>query len=189
MRLSLSLSLSILLLVTVIAGAVQRKGYLTEEELDLVRDAQDVHQRVPLYLKLAEKRLVTLGLLESKEKPKKKKKDDKKSKDESTKIEDDSYLLDFTRAELLRGYLQAIDEAMSNIEDAYERKFDVRKSLEDLEKFTRETLPLLEHYEPKDEAEKPTLVDSITKAKAAMDGAKDALEIVPKTEKKTEKKK
>jgi len=38
--------------------------HLTDDELDLIRDAQELSQRVPVYLKLAEKRLAFLGLIE-----------------------------------------------------------------------------------------------------------------------------
>src|SRR6185295_18861995 len=68
-------------------------------------------------------------------------------------VDPDAYLADFTRSDLLRGYVEAIDETMNNIDDAYQRKFDVRDALEALEKYTRDTLPLLEKYRPKAGAE------------------------------------
>lgn len=160
------------------------KSYLTEDELDLVRDSQLIEQRIPVYIKLAEKRLVVLGILkvDESEKSKKKKKSERKENKEGT--DENAYLLDFTRSELLRGYAQALDEAMSNIDDAYERKLDVRQPLEDLEKFTRETIPLLEGYKPNDESEKAALTHALEIANEALSGAKKALTIIPKTEKK-----
>ena len=73
---------------------------------------------------------------------------------------------------------------MSNIDDSYNRKLDVRDSLEDLEKFLRETIPLVEKFQPKNDSERSAMNDALVKAREAMTGAKEALSIVPKTEKK-----
>ena len=53
-------------------AAVPKKEYLTASELDLIRDAQELNQRVPIYLKLAQKRLAFLGLIEKSEQEKEK---------------------------------------------------------------------------------------------------------------------
>jgi hypothetical protein len=95
-----------------------------------------------------------------------------------------TYLTDFTRSELLRGYAEAIDEVMSNIDEAFSRRLEVRNSLEDLEKFTRETATALAKFEPKNNSEQIALSEAIDKAKEANNGAKEAMSIVPKTEKK-----
>src|SRR5262245_53767317 len=47
-----------------IATASQKVDYLTEEEADLIRDAQGIQLRVPALLKLADNRIVVLGLRE-----------------------------------------------------------------------------------------------------------------------------
>src|SRR5262249_15873730 len=99
-------------------------------------------------------------------------------------VDEMAYLHDFTRSELLRGYIEALEEIMSNIDDNYDRKLDVRGAVEDLEKFSRETLPLLEKFQPKTDAEKRALQDEIDKAKETNASAKDALKKVPKTEQK-----
>src|SRR5882672_1014028 len=142
--------------------AASKKEYFTEDEMDLIRDAQELGERVPVYIKLAEKRLVFLGLIEKSEKEKEKELKEKekrqkaKKKAEDTRAtankvdpEDTSYLADFTSAELLHGYMEALDEITTNIDDAYSRKLDVRDQLEDLAKFTRETIPVLEKFKPK----------------------------------------
>ena len=95
-----------------------------------------------------------------------------------------AYLADFTRSELLRGYIQAIEEVMTNIDDAYGRKLDVRNPLEDLEKFLRETMPLVEKFQPKNDSEHVAMDDAMDKAKEALSSTKEALGVVPKTEKK-----
>jgi hypothetical protein len=191
---------SLLLIVGLAAmvHAAPKKEYFTEDELDLIRDAQDLSVRVPTYLKLAERRLVFLGIMEKsqqqiekerKEKEKRAKEQKKGTRDsranaDKAPIDDTSYLEDFAPAELLRGYIQAIEEVMSNIDDAYSRKLDVRDSVEDLAKFTRDTIPLLEKFKPQNQSERAALQDAVDKANEASNMAKDALKVVPKTEKK-----
>ena len=184
-----------LLLATSLPAA--KKEYFTEDELDLIRDAQELSQRVPVYFKLAERRLIFLGLMEksAKEKEKEQKEREKREKEKkkagdtratSNKVDPDdtSYLADFTSAELLRGYIQALEEVTTNIDDTYSRKLDVRDQLEDLEKFTRETIPVLEKFKPKNDVEKRAMEDAMDKANEVKQQALDALKSVPKTEKK-----
>ena len=195
-RVSLSLALAAVFALSL--SARPKNEYFTDDELDLIRDAQELGQRVPVYLQLAERRLVFLGLmeksaqareLERKEKEKRAKEAKKNTTDsranaERVPLEDSSYLDNFTKAELFGGYVQALDEAMTNIDDAYSRKLDVRDSIEDLAKFTRETIPLLEKFKAKNAAEQRAVEKAIEKAKQSASDAKDALAVVPKTEKK-----
>jgi hypothetical protein len=177
------------------AGA--KKEYFTEDELDLIRDAQELGERVPLYIKLAERRLVFLGLMEKSEKEKEKeqkakqKRQKAKTKADDTRAtankvdpDDTSYLEDFTPAELLHGYMESLDEIMTNIDYAFSRKLDVRNSVEDLEKFSRETIPVLEKFMPKSDSERVVMEEAVDKAKETQEQAKEALKAVPKTEKK-----
>jgi hypothetical protein len=187
--LALSLALSV--------GAAAKKDYFTEDELDLIRDAQELSARVPAYVKLAERRLIFLGLMEKsaeqieKERKEKEKREKAQKKGTDTRatankapIDDTSYLDNFTPAELLRGYIQALDEITTNIDDNYSRKLDVRDSLEDLSKFVRDTLPLLEKFKPKNDVERLAISDAIEKARQTAADTKEALGVVPKTEKK-----
>jgi len=73
---------------------------------------------------------------------------------------------------------------MNNIDDAYSRRLEVRASLEDLEKFTRETAAALGKFQAQNNNEQIALSEAIDKAKEANNGAKEAMSIVPKTEKK-----
>jgi hypothetical protein len=191
---ALILALSLVLSVT----AAAKKEYFTEDELDLIRDAQELSARVPAYVKLAERRLIFLGLMEKSaeqiEKERKEKEKREKAQKKSTTdtratankapIDDTSYLDNFTPAELLRGYIQALDEITTNIDDNYSRKLDVRDSLEDLAKFVRNTLPLLEKFKPKNDVERLAISDAIDKARQTAADTKEALGVVPKTEKK-----
>jgi len=174
-----------------------KKEYFTEDEQDLIRDAQELSQRVPVYFKLAERRLIFLGLMEKSEKEKEKERQEKQKREREKKKagdtratankvdpDDTSYLADFTSAELLRGYIEALDEITSNIDYAYSSKLDVRDSLEDLEKFTLETIPVLEKFKPKNDTERVAIEEAIEKAKDTQAETKEALRSVPKTEKK-----
>ena len=53
-----------------------------------------------------------------------------------------------------------------------------------LEKFARETIPVLEKFMPKSDSERTVMDEAIDKAKETQEQAKDALKAVPKTEKK-----
>ncbi len=194
-KVSLSLLLAVSLATPLLAAP--KKEYLTEDELDLIRDAQELSQRVPTYLQLAQRRLIFLGLMEKsaeqreKERKEREKREKEQKKSVDTRatankapVDDTSYLDNFTPAELLRGYIQALDEIMTNIDDAYSRKLDVRDSLEDLVKFTGQTIPLLEKFKPKNDSDRAAMQDAIDKATQAAADAKQALSIVPKTEKK-----
>ena len=172
------------------------KEYFTQDELDIIRDAQELNVRVPAYFNLAERRLIILGVAEKSEKQKEKERkaqeqyerEKKKAGDKASRVkppaDDLAYLHDFTQAELLLGYTQAINEVMNNIDDHYSRKLDIRSAIEDLEKFTRETLPQLEKFQPKNTSEREALEEAIDKNRLANQGAKDAMAKVPKTEKK-----
>jgi len=195
-KVSFALILAFSLVLSVSAAA--KKEYFTEDELDLIRDAQELSARVPAYVKLAERRLIFLGLMEKSaeqiEKERKEKEKREKAQKRSTTdtratankapIDDTSYLDNFTPAELLRGYIQAVDEITTNIDDSYSRKLDVRDSLEDLSKFVRETLPVLEKFKPRNDVERLAIEDAMSKAKQTAADTKEALSVVPKTEKK-----
>jgi hypothetical protein len=194
-KVSLSVALAAALATSLFAAP--KNEHFTEDELDLIREAQEISERVPIYLQLAERRLVFLGIMEKTEQAKeqerkereKRAKEQKKSTDSRANADkaprdDSSYLDNFTPAELFGGYTQALEEVMTNIDDAYSRKLDVRNSIEDLAKFTRDTIPLLEKFKPRSASERTAVERAIDKAKQAASDARDALAIVPKTEKK-----
>src|SRR6267143_5269312 len=80
-----SIFLSILLSFAVSLLAIPKKEYFTEDELDLIRDAQELNQRVPVYFKLAERRLIFLGLMEKSEKEKEKEQKEKEKREKEQK--------------------------------------------------------------------------------------------------------
>jgi hypothetical protein len=174
-----------------------KTDYFTEDEIDLIRDAQQLSARVPVYFKLAERRLIFLGLMEKsaeqiakeRKETEKREKEQKRSNDtrataNKAPVDETAYLDNFTRAELLRGYLQVLEEVTTNIDDAYSSKLDVRDSLEDLAKFVKDTLPLVEKFRPRNDSERVAFEEVIDKAKQTAADTKEALTVVPKTEKK-----
>ncbi len=198
-RLSL-IVLSVLLLTRTGAGA-QRTDYVTEEEEDLIRDAQGLQMRVPVFLKLLDNRIVALGLRERTPKERDQAKKDiaayerEKKEAETFKVENaelrarpvnpDIYLRNTPRAELLRGYMQIIDETMDNIDDAFDQHLDVREYVESLEKFVSEQLPRLKKFEAKTATETSAIKAAIHHSEGALEDIHLALKSIPKTEKKS----
>jgi hypothetical protein len=192
-----SLAIVIAALIASLSLTAAKKDYFTEDEIDLLRDAQGLSARVPAYFKLAERRLIFLGLMEKspqqieKERKEKEKREKEQKRSTDTRatankapVDETAYLDNFTRAELLRGYTQVLDEVTRNIDDAYSSKLDVRDSLEDLAKFVRETLPVLDKFKPRNDSERAALEEAIDKARQTETDTKEALNTVPKTEKK-----
>jgi hypothetical protein len=197
-----------LLLIFGSSAAAQKQEYLSEGEINLIRDAQyaavelgagkELPLRVAVYFRIADLRLSALGL---KEKTAKEKELEKKATEEHRKEvkeaqkahkippkgpdNPDDYLLDFNRSELMRGYAEALDEVMDNIDDAYKRKQDVRGSLEQLERYAREQIEIVKTFEPKNKGESSAKDAAIEVTQKALDESRAALDIVPKTEKTT----
>jgi hypothetical protein len=197
MRHLAKVNLAIVLAASLAFAGAAKKEYLTEDELDMIRDAQELSARVQTYFKLAERRLIFLGIMErSPQQIEKERKDREKREKEQKKspdsratsnkapVDETAYLDDFTPAELLRGYIQILDEVTDNIDSAYSSKLDVRDALEDLSKFVHDSSAALEKFKAKTNAERSALQDAFDKAKQVAADTKEALSIVPKTEKK-----
>lgn len=192
-----------LLLGALVVQAAPPADYLTKAEVDEIRDTQEIDRRIPLFLKFAETRLFYLGLAEGnpyeENKPGRVQRfalavgkilqpgakediEGQEKKAEEIRATLDADLREFSRSELLRGYHQALDEAMDNIDDAYERRRgDVRGPLEDLKKFADKSIPMLKRFEPENEFEEDALGDAIEQAELALEGATKALKTIPKT--------
>ena len=192
-------SLVAILGLTSVPGSLAA-DYFTEVEIEQIREAQTIERRIPVFLEIANIRLVRLGLIEGEEEV-----DNEEgggnsitrgiirilspeAADELERIDDELSALTndlsmFSRGDLLRGYYQALEEAMDNIDDAYERdRGDVRKPLENLLEFVENTIPALGEFSPDDDNEEIALEDAIEIAELARDGATEALDIVPQTE-------
>jgi len=172
----------------------QNFDYVTEEEEDLIRDAQGLSLRAPLMIKFLDNRIVALGLRErtAKEREQAKKdmaeyerqvKDAAKVKDAEVRakpVNPDVYLRKVTRPELLRGFMQITDELMDNIDDSYERNLPVREHVEALEKFLNEQLPRLAKFEPSTSAETSSIKSAISHSEEAIEDCRKALKTLPK---------
>jgi hypothetical protein len=186
---------SIALLCCAAPLAAQGLDYVTEEEEDLIRDAQDLKLRVPLFIKFLDNRIVALGLRERTAKEREQAKNDladyQREVKAAAKVPDaevrakpvnpDVYLRNTPRTELLRGYMQIIDETMDYIEDAHERKLEVRSYVETLEKFLSEQMPRFEKLQTQSAAEASTLKTTVAHSKQAIEDCQEALKSLRKT--------
>jgi len=191
-----------------LAPAASRE-YFVDEEIEYLRDAQGVAQRIPALLRLANIRLVSLSMKE-------KSKEDKELEKRIAEIHDEltgrpaakstppppapkpgdkprepakdvsrPYLNDLSRTELVRGYIEALEEIKSDIDNAYRDKQDARGVLEQFEKFLRESNPLLRRFQARGNDEFEAILDAKSATEESLDDAQDALKKVPKTEKST----
>src|ERR1051325_3141139 len=99
----------VLTLIAVAAPApAQRKGdYLTDKELDLVREAQDIDQRASVFIAIADRRLLAIT--------------DPNAKLSKKDLESFGPLPTGTQVELLDDYRRALDEFMDKVDDAFRR--------------------------------------------------------------------
>ena len=195
-------AMSMTMSTTPLRPAGESKEFFLEEEIDYLRDAQGLSQRAPAIIRLANIRLVSLAM-------KTKSKEDKALEKRIAEIHDEltgklpsktatrpadktkpasddgpgPYLTDLTRVELLRGYIEALDEVRRVIDDAYSQKQEVRGALEQLEGFCNDTNPLLRRFQPRSPAESQAILDARSATQEALEETQDALKKVPKTEK------
>jgi hypothetical protein len=85
----------------------QKRDHLTEQEVDLVREAQAIDQRIMVFIKVADRRLLVLATPN----PTQKKKEE----------EIWGPLPTGTKLELLTDYKRILEEAEEKLDDAYER--------------------------------------------------------------------
>jgi len=146
--------------------------YLTEEEDDHVRQAQAPDERVKVFMKIADRRL--LAITAPAVAPSVEKKDQKKIEEEAREW---GALPKLTRAELLQHYARAIAECMNKLEDAYERNpksSALAKALAHLRGATDKHLQTLRSLAPelKDENETSALRQAVEEAETANKGSR-----------------
>ncbi len=148
--------------------------YLTEEEDNHVREAQKPDDRIKVFIKIADRRLLALtgGPLTATDARAQKK------LEEETK--EWGALPNLSRVQLFRHYSRAIGEGMAKLEDAYERNpksSALPKALTALRDATERHLQTLKGLESavKDEKESAALRDAIEQAQTANQGARDGL--------------
>jgi hypothetical protein len=81
--------------------------------------------------------------------------------------------------------MQVIDEVMDNIDDAFDRRLEVRASVEDLEQFVRAQLPRLQKFEAKTSGETAALEAVLRHSELVLDDIREALAELPKTERRS----
>jgi hypothetical protein len=148
--------------------------YMTEEEDDLVREAQQPDLRMKVFMKIAERRLQMIN------KPPVAADDKKAQKQAEEETRRWGKLPELNLAGYLKHYAKAVDEAMAKLDDAYERNPKasfVAKALKVLREATEEQLKLLHQLEAqvKTEEEKRALSDAIENAERANKGASEGL--------------
>ncbi len=199
MQFRIASSLIVLLLTLFPSAGAFAQDYFTELEVDEIRAAQEIDKRVAILLQIAQVRLANLGLAEQEQEVESTSGNSRitraivrvLSRDTADELdraqedleEFDSDLTQFDRTELLRGYFQALEETMDNIDDAYEQnRGDLREPLDLLKNFTEQSIPLLRGFEVENESEEIALEDALGQTEVALEGAEAAIEIIPKTE-------
>lgn len=95
------------------AAHAQKRDYLTEAEIEIVRDTQELDKRTAVFVKAVDRRFQALGVAAPQIDSKKAKKDKDKSDWGAPPVG--------TRAELLNDISGILDAAMTNINDVYGR--------------------------------------------------------------------
>jgi hypothetical protein len=161
-----------------VAGRAQLSGdYMTEQENEDVREAQEIDGRIKVFMKIAGHRL---ALLTHNPEDDAKKSGKKSGKEPDQQEKDEIALSKLSHAELLRHYSRAIQETMDKLDDAHERNPKsgaLTKALVTLRDSTDKQLSILHSLEPraKDQAEADALRQAIKDAEEANKGAHQAL--------------
>jgi hypothetical protein len=160
--------------VDFVASAQIPGDYLTEEEDEHVREAQKPDDRIKVFIKIADRRLIALTAAAPTGG------DAKAQKKLEEEMREWGALPKLTRTELLRHYARSIEEGMAKLEDAYERNpksSAIPKALVALRDATDRHLQTLRSLESqvKEDKESGALKDAIDQAQAANKGARDGL--------------
>ena len=157
---TLAISVLVFTLSAGVAGAADRGDYLTDEEVNQLRDAQDPSQRIGLYLSFAQVRIERF--------------DDYRNRPPNPDYDIASYL-----DTQLDEYIRITDAMKDWIEDHFDRRNDMRAGLK---KFIAEGPHQLEQLRHIEESPDPyatgyrkSLSDAIADFSDALDGATKAL--------------
>lgn len=163
------------------AAPDQRREHLTEQEVELVRDTQELDRRSDLFIKIAERRLLVVTGAPAAQAP--------TAKD----LEKWGELPKGTRAALFNDLARIFDEAINNVEDVAARTPDsplLPKAVRKLSEAATRFLPQLTALRPSATAdgEREALEQTIDNLQQIIEAAKRLPDEEP-TDKKSEKKK
>ncbi|MFN0119901.1 MAG: hypothetical protein ACKV2V_05305 [Blastocatellia bacterium] len=151
----------VLSLAFALPAAAQKRDHLTEQEIDLIRDFQEIDKRVEIFIKCAERRLLLMTGAEP---------------NQSKREEEMWGPWPFgTKLQLLQDYKGIMSEAMEKLEDAYERdpkSSALAKGLKKFKEAATRHIPQLRSFAPqlKDKKEQEALLIAIEEAETATKG-------------------
>jgi hypothetical protein len=139
-------------------SAQGEKDYLSEQEADKIRDAQDPASRIKLYMMFAEDRI-------------------QKFQYEVNRPEHEAQYLDILN-NLMNAYVGCVDDAADQLDVAQQKQADVREAIKLMKAKDTEFLATLEKLDQATGADferyRFTLEDAIEGTKEAINDAKDA---------------
>ncbi|MCS6884613.1 MAG: hypothetical protein RMM17_01945 [Acidobacteriota bacterium] len=135
-----------------------QKQYLNDQEIERIREAQEIDKRTAVFLRIAERRLDALFGVRS----------DSRSKEDYGEYPTGS------PAELLISYVSVYEELMNNLDDAYERRKGqlLDKAMDMLLKSCNQQKRRLESFRPKTQAEQTSLKKALETLDTVIEGAK-----------------
>ena len=150
------------LLASVSLAQAVKRDHLTDKEVDLIREWQEIDKRIEIFVKAADRRLLLLQNPEATQ----------------TKKEEENWgpLPTGTKLELLTDYKRLLEEAEEKLEDAFERNGKDPKIPKALNKFkeaaTRHLAPLRAMADKMaTKPEQRALVEAIEEAETATKGS------------------
>lgn len=155
------LSLALLASLFCAPGAAQKREHLTPEEIEFVRDNQELDKRTEVFIKAAERRMLVVN-----------------SSAEANKDKEKWGEVKGTRAQLLYDISKILDEAVVNIDDAAEHNPEsplLRKSLFKLAESANRLVPQLNKLREglQSEAESDNLDRALETAQEIVEAAKE----------------
>jgi hypothetical protein len=152
------------LLVTPAAASAQQREHLTPEEIELVRDNQELDKRTDIFIRAAERRLLSVT------NPEEAARQSAKDKEKWGEVKG-------TRAQLFYDISKIFDEAVTNVDDAAQHNPDsplLRKSLYKLSEAAGRVAPQLTRLRERarEEAEADQLDRAIQTAQEILEAAK-----------------
>jgi hypothetical protein len=162
------------------AAHAQRREHLTEQEVEMVRDTQELDRRAELFIKIAERRLLVVTGATSEQTPK--------------ELEKWGAVPKGSRSALFNDLARIFDEAINNVDDVAARTPDsalIPKAVRKLEAAATRFLPqltALRQSASASDGERESLEQAIDNLQQIVEAAKRLPEDEP-TEKKGEKKK